>query len=133
MGFAVSVCIENVDELSMCFGLISFVIRSPVDVLLARVVAASVVGEYNKPTASEVQRTLLPLELEMRYSGEKEKLLLEPKAKGHPVRELLSQNFSVVDSVTRANTTKGGRFDAASFRFFLRATTSFIVRLWMWL
>ena len=49
-----SVCIENIDELSMCFGLISFVIRSPAEMLLARVVAASVAREYNKPTASEV-------------------------------------------------------------------------------
>ena len=49
-----SVCIENIDELSMCFGLIGFVIIRPVEVLLARVVAASVVGEYNKPTAAEV-------------------------------------------------------------------------------
>ena len=38
----------------------------------------------------------------------KEKLLLEVKAKGQPVRELLRQHVSAVDSVTRANTTKGG-------------------------
>ena len=63
----------------------------------------------------------------------KEKLLLEVKAKGQSARELLRQHVSAVDSVTRANTTKGGSFDAASFRFFVRAKTSLIVRLRLWL
>ena len=49
-----SVRIENIDELSMCFGFICFVIRRPVETLLARVVAASVVGACNKSTASEI-------------------------------------------------------------------------------
>ena len=49
-----SVRVEKIDEFSMCFGLISFVIRRPGEMLLPRVLTASVVGEYNKPTASEV-------------------------------------------------------------------------------
>ena len=63
----------------------------------------------------------------------KEKLLLEVKVTCQSVSELLRQHVTAVNSVTRVNTTKGGSFDAASFRFFAGAKTSLILRLWLWL
>ena len=46
--------IHSIDQLSLCIGLISFVMTWPVEVLLAQVTAISVVGGCDEFTALEV-------------------------------------------------------------------------------